>query len=257
MKKKVDVKKFLFKLLDVSIGKAIRTFDVFLQSGRTPNRKTVLAGIHDYAITSSVEFAASHMNSALIFPTKQALWDYAYKMSPLGQMEPQTQPSEREFIGLEFGVFKGSSISYFANMNSKISWFGFDSFIGLEEDWPGTALEKGHFSLSGSLPSVPKNVTLVPGWFKDTLLDFIARNKEQWQVAFLHLDADTYTPTMLALESLNDHFADGAVIVFDEFFGYPGWQQHESRAWLEFVEMNSRKFEYIAMSEQNIAIRLI
>ncbi len=257
MTAKVDVKKFLLNILDVSIGKAIRTFDVFLQTGRTPNRGTVLAGIHDYAITSSVEFASSHMKSALIFPTKQALWDYAFKMSPLGLMELQTQPTEREFVGLEFGVFKGSSINYFANINSKIPWFGFDSFIGLEEDWSGTALEKGYFSLGGSLPSVPNNATLVPGWFKDTLPDFIMRNKEKCQVAFLHLDADTYAPTLLVLESLNDLFADGAVIVFDEFFGYPGWQQHESRAWLEFVEMNSREFEYIAMSEQNVAIRLI
>lgn len=31
---------------------------------------------------------------------------------------------------------------FFANLDSDVSWFGFDSFTGLEEDWSGTSLEK-------------------------------------------------------------------------------------------------------------------
>lgn len=160
-------------------------------------------------------------------------------------------------IGLEFGVYKGASLRHLSNIDSQVSWFGFDSFFGLEEDWSGTSLGKGFFSLKGTLPQVPENVTLVPGWLKDTLPDFVANIGSKDQAAFLHLDADTYSPTRLVLETFLGHYAEGAVIVFDEFFGYPGWQQHEARAWLEFVEKNSQGFEYIAMSEQSIAVRLI
>ena len=36
------------------------------------------------------------------------------------------------------------------------------------------------------------------------------------------------------------------MLVFDEFFNYPGWQQHEYRAWTEFLEQTGRTFEYLA-----------
>ena len=48
----------------------------------------------------------------------------------------------------------------------------------------------------------------------------------------------------------------GTIIVFDEFFNYPGWQQHEYRAWQEFVSRTGIEFEYLgytASHEQVIA----
>jgi hypothetical protein len=185
--------------------------DVFLQSGRSPDRNGVLTGIQNNAISSSVDFAMCHMTSALILPTKQELWDYAYKMSPLARMDHQADSQAKELIGLEFGVYKGASLSYFANIDARNSWFGFDSFIGLEEDWSGTSHEKGFFSLDGVLPPVPKNATLVPGLFEDTLPDFKAQIKAKHQIAFLHLDADAYSPTFLVLESIFNHFAERAL----------------------------------------------
>ena len=48
------------------------------------------------------------------------------------------------------------------------------------------------------------------------------------------------------------------MLVFDEFFNYPGWQQHEFRAWTEFVEETGRTFEYLAYTGNNeqVVVRL-
>jgi hypothetical protein len=257
---KIDTKHSIKRILNNSLGKAVRSLDAFVQSGRVPEKNTVLSGIQNYAIQSSVDFAVNNLTSALVFPSKQDLWKYAYKMSPIskaeGNLKSQEREREREFLGLEFGVYKGSSISFFANLDPEVSWFGFDSFIGLQEDWSGTELEKGFFSLNGVIPQVPKNVELVPGWFTDTLPKFLKGIGDNRRIGLLHLDADTYSPTIFVLESLKDFLVDDAVIIFDEFFGYSGWQQHEVRAWNEFAEKYSLDFEYIAMSEQNVAIRL-
>ena len=49
-----------------------------------------------------------------------------------------------------------------------------------------------------------------------------------------------------------------AVLVFDEFFNFPGWRLHEFRAWTEFVERTGRTFEYLAFTGNNeqVVVRL-
>jgi len=42
-----------------------------------------------------------------------------------------------------------------------------------------------------------------------------------------------------------------SVIVFDEFFNYPGWQDHEHRAWMEFVAREEVRFRYEAFTFDN------
>jgi hypothetical protein len=48
------------------------------------------------------------------------------------------------------------------------------------------------------------------------------------------------------------------VLVFDEFFNYPGWRQHEYRAWTEFIARTGRSFEYLAYTGNNeqVVVRL-
>lgn len=98
---------------------------------------------------------------------------------------------------------------------------------------------------------------LVPGWFTDTLPKFLKGIDDNHRIALLHLDVDTYSPTIFVLESLKDYFVSGTVIIFDEFFGYPGWEQHEFRTWDEFAGKHSLEFEYIVTTELNVAIRLL
>ena len=34
---------------------------------------------------------------------------------------------------------------------------------------------------------------------------------------------------------LSPYFCVGTIIVFDEWWGYPGWEEHEARAWEEYA----------------------
>jgi hypothetical protein len=36
----------------------------------------------------------------------------------------------------------------------------------------------------------------------------------------------------------------GSVVVFDEYFNFPGWEQHEHKAWMEYVEKSGLEFTY-------------
>jgi hypothetical protein len=93
---KIDTKNLIKRILNNSLGKAVRSLDAFVQSGRVPEKNTVLSGIQSYAIQSSVDFAVNNLTSALVFPSKQDLWKYAYKMSPISKAEGNLKNQERE-----------------------------------------------------------------------------------------------------------------------------------------------------------------
>ncbi len=142
---------------------------------------------------------------------------------------------------LEFGVATGETIAQIAGYRREVQVFGFDSFEGLPETWR-TGFPKGAFS--HPVPEVPDNVHLIKGWFADTLPRFAAEHNEP--VAFLHLDCDLYSSTKCVFDCLESRIGPGCVIVFDEYFNYPGWEQHEHRAFSELVEQRRLGFRYDA-----------
>ena len=52
---------------------------------------------------------------------------------------------------------------------------------------------------------------------------------------------------------LHDRMAPGCVIVFDEFFGYNGFRQHEYRAFHEFIRETGREFRFVSYSGSQAA----
>lgn len=155
---------------------------------------------------------------------------------------------------LEFGVYQGRSINHIAKEIKGKSIAGFDSFEGLPEDWT-SEFEKGHFAVD-KLPEVEENVTLVKGFFCDTLPDFVKEHNED--VAFMHIDSDLYSSAMDIFHSFRELIVPGTIIVFDEFFNYPDWKNGEYKALMEFVETTGAKFEYIGYVEthEQVAIRM-
>ena len=141
---------------------------------------------------------------------------------------------------LEFGVATGHTISQIAKL-SRAQVFGFDSFEGLPEPWR-TGFPKGHFS--GPIPRVPQNVSLIKGWFSETLPDFLRDHPDP--VAFLHVDCDLYSSTKCIFDLLHSRIGPGCVIVFDEYFNYPNWQRHEHKAFTEMVNQCGLDFRYDA-----------
>jgi len=139
---------------------------------------------------------------------------------------------------LEFGVASGQTISHIAKHTSA-QIFGFDSFEGLPEDWR-TGLPTGAFS--GPVPSVPANVSLIKGWFSETLPEFVRTHKEP--IVFMHVDCDLYSSTKCIFDLLHSQIGPNCVIVFDEYFNYPGWQDHEHKAFMELVDRHDVGFRY-------------
>jgi hypothetical protein len=200
------------------------------------------------AIQDSAEYAASNFSEALIFKSREKLWDFCIKRIPNLQIEGG--------IIAEFGVWKGESINYFAKKCPKTQIYGFDSFEGLEEDWHGYVLPNGTFNTNGKIPKCQKNVELHKGWFENTLPSFIEK-LDHSKIQILHMDADTYKPTAFVLNSIAKNLGPGTIIIFDEYFGYPNFRSHEFKAWNEFVNLTRIQFRYIGYSEQQVAVEIL
>jgi hypothetical protein len=158
---------------------------------------------------------------------------------------------------LEFGVWKGGSINLFAKQLSKNgkTIYGFDSFEGLKEDWlTHVFFPKGALSLNKKIPKVLNNVNLIKGNIQDTLEQFLSSRSNK-KILFAHMDMDTYASTKYALNKIKPFLKKGAVILFDEFYGYPNWQQEEYKAFIEVF--NENEYKYIAFCESEVVIEIV
>lgn len=192
------------------------------------------------AAESSAEYLSTHMRQAQKFETDYDLHE-----------------AVRDWVGidghrLEFGVATGRTIRHWARLWPQYEIHGFDSFEGLPETWLWN-IRKGHFAQK--LPRVPSNVQLHQGWFDETLPEWLNR---QGPIAFLHIDSDLYSSAKYILDQVHDRIRPGTVIVFDEYFNFPGWQQDEFRAWQEFVKQYQVRYEYLGFvtSHQEVAVRV-
>jgi predicted O-methyltransferase YrrM len=157
-------------------------------------------------------------------------------------------------LALEFGVATGTTLQIIADtVAADRTVVGFDVFTGLPETWR-TGFPAGEFAQE-NVPDVT-GAEIIVGLFEAELPGFLDRNDEQ--IAFLHVDCDLYSSAKTVFELAGDRLAPDAVLVFDEFFNFPGWQQHEFRAWTEFIEKSGRSFEYLAYTGNNeqVVVRL-
>ena len=71
------------------------------------------------------------------------------------------------------------------------------------------------------------------------------------------MDADTYKPTAYVLNSLTKNLGKGTIVIFDEYFGYHNFRQHEFKAWQEFVNSEGIKYQYIGYTKMQVAIEIL
>lgn len=156
----------------------------------------------------------------------------------------------------EFGVYKGTSLTQIAKYFSDRTVHGFDSFVGLPHAWAGTSKGAGTFDTGANPPRLSvDNVSFHVGWFDDTVPAFA--QEYSGPLSFVHLDADLYSSTKAVFDTLGDWFVPGTIVVFDEYFGYYGWQQHEHKAFHEFLSRTALSFEAISLGHMNLGVRLI
>jgi Methyltransferase domain len=188
-----------------------------------------------HAKREAVDYIVAHMGDAMVLQDRLDLLKFALSRAP------QTG------LVLEFGVEKGASLRHLASLTTR-NVHGFDSFEGLPGDWGGTKEGAGAFSRKGKLPKVPANAKLHVGWFDQTLLRFLASETDR--CALIHVDCDIYVSTVVIFEQLRDRIAPGTVIVFDEYFNYPGWRAHEYKAFQEFIARSGRSYRYLGFSAE-------
>ncbi|NYZ17726.1 class I SAM-dependent methyltransferase [Azospirillum sp. RWY-5-1] len=199
--------------------------------------------LHRRAAIETADYIYERLPGTLRFPDKWPLFDHCLKRIPTTGLV------------LEFGVYRGQSINHIARRLPGRPVYGFDSFEGIDEDFHGTDLAKGGLSLGGVMPSVEANVTLVKGWFNETLPGFLERNPGP--VAFINIDSDTYASTRTVLELCRSRFVPGTVINFDEYFNYPFWRMNEWKAFQEFVATYGVRYEYLGYAGQQAAVRIL
>jgi Methyltransferase domain len=144
-------------------------------------------------------------------------------------------------IGLEFGVYRGASLRHAARRCPARRFFGFDSFSGLPRD--GRPDWQIDFA-TGALPRVPANCRLIPGWFAETIPEFLRSNDSP--VAFLNIDCDIYSSARTVLFGLGERLLPGTVVYFDELINYDTFLWNEMLALFEFLEATGLGIAWLA-----------
>jgi hypothetical protein len=145
---------------------------------------------------------------------------------------------------LDLGVYKGGSTRALARIFPDEVIHGFDSFEGLPGDWAHVL--KGDFGdVKGVLPDMPDNVKLYKGWFDDTLPVWLEGHRDR-PISVLRVDCDIYSSTKTIFSVLRPLIVPGTWIVFDELIGYRGWEEHEYKAFNEFLADTGYTADYIA-----------
>lgn len=196
-----------------------------------------------------LEQAAARSSAELV---RNEMHDLTLSVDPHDTLRDGLRDAPADGLALEFGVATGTTLQIIADMRGGRGVYGFDSFEGLPERWR-LGYDEGRFAHE------PPDVTgaeLVVGWFADVLPGFLAEHPGP--VAFLHVDCDLYSSTTTVLEQVGPRFVEGTVIVFDEYFNFPGWQDHEHRAWREYVDKTGLEFEYagLTMDHEQVWVRV-
>lgn len=136
---------------------------------------------------------------------------------------------------IEFGVAEGRSLIFAYEICKKYGLLGktriigFDSFQGFPEpkgvDRIFERFKKGELSFARKIVernlalygADPARVSLVEGWYEDTLTQ---RTKERLNIGTIrvaNIDCDMFESTLLALNFISHNLVNGSVLLFDDW----------------------------------------
>ena len=199
----------------------------------------------------SIDFVKEHLENAIAFDIDAQVLKFACEQITI------------DGVIAEMGVCTGRTINFIAALNPHSIVYGFDSFEGLPETWNRNdyPLPKGVFSFHNPQkpPAVLNNVKLAKGLFENTLPVFADEILKDRAIAFLHIDCDLYSSTKDIFEIIGSHLKKGSIVLFDELYNYPKWEEHEFKALTEFLASSGKKVEYIAFNKnwEQVAVRFL
>lgn len=214
----------------------------FVQTANAGSYRNVQLEMQRIALSDSAALARGQMIKAQTFGHPHQTLEHALSLAP-----------RRGGLALEFGVFSGTTLRIIAAVRKDGRVYGFDSFQGLPETWR-TGFPAGAFA--ARIPEV-EGAKMVVGWFNETLPQFL--QEHPGVVDFVHVDCDLYSSTKTVLDLVGPRLRPGSMLLFDEFFNYPGWQDHEFKAWSEYVARTGTRFEYEAytLNNEQVAVRIV
>jgi SAM-dependent methyltransferase len=208
--------------LKSQLGKALEAIGVMNALTQPPQDM-----LTEWKKLSDIEAAkqASQMATehTLVFSDKASIRTWVF--------EKELQASTPGLV-LEFGVHVGESLRQIAAAGHHV--FGFDAFQGLRDSWSKPGRGIGAMDLGGEIPKGilgNPNISIVKGWVEDTVPGFLEEHKDTIKLA--HLDLDVGPPTRFVLSAILDRLVPGSLLVFDDFFGHIGWENHSFSAFKE------------------------
>jgi hypothetical protein len=230
--------------------KNLFTIGKFIGEGFNESTPSLKKNLEMHAINTTANYVLNNMSSSIMFVNHNELLKFAIKRS------------RPDGLILEFGVYKGRTLNFIskelASMSDNREIWGFDSFEGLPDDWSGYSMTKESFDLKKKIPKLRKDIKLSIGFFDETLPSWVKRNlDDNVFLALIHIDSDLYSSAKVILNNLSSFIKKDTLILFDEYFAYPNWQNHEFLAFKEFVNANNIAYEYLGFYEQKCLVKII
>ena len=141
--------------------------------------------------------------------------------------------------------------SYEKNSVIKRHFYAFDSFLGLpdleEIDKNHSVFEKGRYDctekefinniISNNVNI--KDVTIIPGFFNETLNETTKIKNKMKEAAIVLIDSDLYSSSKEVLNFITDLIQSGTIIIFDEWYTFKGDpNKGEQKACNEWLKKN-------------------
>lgn len=157
--------------------------------------------------------------------------------------------SSRDRVNIAFSNASRADKAFSEIKKNEIRFFAFDSFDGLPElegvDANAARFSKGRYDCSeDELRAILKShgvdndkVTLVPGFYEDSLKQAVKDEHGLTAAAIVMIDCDLYSSTKSVLEFITSLVVNGTVLIFDDWLNYQGdpgrGEQLACSEWLE------------------------
>jgi len=247
MKKKFNLNiKTLLKLPLILVSKIILIVKLNLKN--EVSYKYIYKKYEKQKLDECYEYFKNHFNNSLLIDQISQIRIFSIKTA--------INEGNKDGSYFEFGVYDGESINLFSKYLKDKKIYGFDSFEGLKDNWTGHSLLAGTFNREGKIPKLDSNAIAIKGWVQETLPKFLIEKKISY-ISFLHMDLDTYESTKFVLEKLKVYFRPGTVILFDQLYNYPGWQQGEFKALNEVLKESEYKYLAFGKHSKQAAIKIL
>jgi hypothetical protein len=218
---------------------------VFLPQGSAGGENEETANV-DFEGSNQVLHRRSENKSYLLSPEATNFVEKTFKRAIPVKSDSEVLRIGSDYVStdgeyLVFGVGCGKAVNFLAALNPTHNIICFDSFTTKK-------------------PSTPflHNVRLIEGQFRDTLPSYSTDYFDGLQIAFIYINCHTYQSTKDVFLWLKDYLGDRTVIVFDEFYNFPGFENEELKAFEEFLVENRFQAEYLSYNTENeqVAVRL-